>query len=236
LGISPLAVEFHREIFSIPGYLSSPFLTIGFQETNRNGIAEDFDYPDLGALLHAKGVSEVVTLDYFDPRADLRYDLNKPVPVEARSRYRTVCDIGSLEHIFDTKQALENCMAMVTLGGFYFLTTPVKGYYGHGFHTFAPEMLIQVFILNGFEIVYEEYVRATGERIESPDDARNVHIYLVGRRVAHFPEFVIPQQTGWSERYEVQGPPGDLSLGTSEPGTFGGHVRGTFREIRASTA
>jgi hypothetical protein len=201
MGIHRNAVEFHREIFSIPGILASPFLTIGFQDVNPDGIPDDFKYRNMTELLRARGVEEVVTLDLFDARADLHYDLNEPVPGSEHLRYRTVHDIGSLEHIFDTKQALENCMAMVAVGGFYCLTTPVRGYYGHGLHTFNPELILKAFQLNGFEIVYEAYCKASGERVQSPDDARWCTIWIVGRKVEVLPRFVIPQQGRWAERY-----------------------------------
>src|SRR5207244_5971508 len=142
------------------GFLAEPFLMVGFQIIVQRDLPDDFGYEDMKELLHAKGIGDVTTLDYFDPRAELRYDLNVPVPTAEHERYLTVCDIGTLEHVFDTRQCMENCMRMVKPGGHYFLTTPVKGYYGHGLHTFNPELVVQAFRLNGFDIAYLKYFRS----------------------------------------------------------------------------
>ncbi len=58
-------------------------------------------------------------------------------------RYQTVYDVGTIEHVFDTRQCFENCARMVAVGGHYFIHTPVRGYFGHGLHTFAPGILTE---------------------------------------------------------------------------------------------
>jgi hypothetical protein len=112
-----------------------------------------------------------------------------------------VIDIGSLEHVFDTRQCLENCLRMVRVGGVYILHTAVKGYYLHGLHTFSPEALLQVFTLNGFELVYHRYSTDGGAPLEDPTKGENVLIWLVGRKIADISVFKCPQQRGWKELY-----------------------------------
>ena len=98
-------------------------------------VPRDFRFSSLTELLCSKG-HPVTTLDYFDSRADLRYDMNQPVPEGEHNRYGTLIDIGSLEHLFDTAGCLENCFRMVRPGGSYLLHTPINGYFGHGLHVF----------------------------------------------------------------------------------------------------
>src|SRR5262249_10824874 len=114
-------------------------------------IPSDFQYRSLSDLLRGRGNS-VVSLDLFDNRADLRYDMNQPVPQSEHNKYGTLIDIGSLEHVFDTAQCLENCFRMVRCGGHYLLHTPVNGYFGHGLHVFNPQGLMDCLDVNGFKI------------------------------------------------------------------------------------
>jgi hypothetical protein len=103
-------------------------------------------------------------------------------------------DIGCLEHVFDTKTSLENCLRMVRPGGFYFLTTPVNGFYEHGLHVFNPEALRKGLTLNGFEVVYERYSDRYGTPLEDPRKGGDVMIWLVGRKTGSFETFACPQQ------------------------------------------
>src|ERR1035437_6350889 len=66
-------------------------------------LSLSFQYDSLQELLVSERLCrEVVTLDLFDPRASLRYDMNYPVPQAEHGRYATLIDIGSFEHLFDT--------------------------------------------------------------------------------------------------------------------------------------
>ena len=135
-------------------------------------------------------------LDWYDSRATLRLDMNQPVAAEFHNRYRLFIDIGCLEHVFDTRQCIENCLRMVAPGGHYVLCTPVSGWVGHGFHTFDPKGLVLALTLNGFEIVYQRYTtRGEGRIVERPKG--DTLIWLVGRKLRPMNEFKIPQQDYW---------------------------------------
>ena len=190
---------FYREIFALPGFLAEPFLMLGYQVIVGENLPDDFDYADMKQLLRAKGVTDVTAIDLFDERADRQYDLNSPVPAAEQERYKTVCDIGTLEHVFDTRQCMENCMRMVAPGGRYFLHTPVRGYQRHGLHTFNPELIVQAFRVNGFEVEYLRYSSRLGEPVDAADGAQNVLIWIVGRKTAPLDAFRIPQQGRYTE-------------------------------------
>lgn len=167
-------------------------------------IPAGFKYASLSELLLTQGRS-VVSLDLFDSRADLRYDMNLPVPESEHRKYGTLIDIGCLEHLFDTAQCLENCMRMLRGGGQYLLVTPVNGYYGHGLHVFNPQGLIDCFADNGFKIVYLKYATILGGLVSDPSAARDVNIWMVGRKEADLARFVCPQQKKWSSFYAPAG-------------------------------
>jgi hypothetical protein len=161
------------------------------------------DVENLDVYLRNRGLTDVTHLDYFDARAQLRYDMNQPVPEVEHERYGTLIDIGCLEHVFDTRQCLENCLRMVRTGGTYFLHTPVNGFLGHGLHTFNPEGLVGALRINGFEILYHRYCAKDGSPLKSPGEAPDALIWLVGRKTKPLGEFEIPQQGKWYGRYDV---------------------------------
>ena len=163
-------------------------------------IPAGFRHNSLTDLLGARGNS-VTSLDLFDSRAELRYDMNQPVPASEHQKYGSLIDIGSLEHVFDTAQCLENCMRMVRRGGLYMLHTPVNGYYGHGLHVFNPQGLIDCFTANGFKIVYLKYSTKFGKQVPDPSAAPDVLIWLVGRKEQDVPVCSCPQQKIWSSYY-----------------------------------
>ena len=169
-------------------------------------IPQEYRVADFSQLLRNYGAKDIRVLDLFDARADLQYDMNLPLPSAECGRYGTVIDIGSLEHVFDTRQCLENCLGMVRVGGVYVLHAPVKGYYLHGLHTFNPEALLQALTLNGFELVYHRYSTDGGAPLDDPATGENVLIWLVGRRRVDVSGFKYPQQRGWKELYAGDGP------------------------------
>jgi hypothetical protein len=194
-------IDLHREVLAIPGFVAEPFLMVGYQAIRGDGLPDDFAYPDVKALLEARGLERITALDHFDPAAQLRYDLNHPVPEHEHERYRTVYDVGTIEHVFDTRQCFESCARMVAVGGHYFIHTPVKGYCGHGMHTFAPRLFIQAMRINNFELVYCQFSSRTGERLERAQDGEDVLAWIVGQKQRSIDTFHIPQQQRWDERY-----------------------------------
>ena len=194
--------QYYREIFALPKILQGPLLTIGFQEMSDCEDLHDFCFSNLKDLLASYNVKDVVVLDPFDSRAELHYDLNVPVPKSEYEKYRVLMDIGSLEHIFDTKQVLENCMRMTGVGGLYFLHTPVNGYMYHGLHVFNPMLITEAFRLNGFDILYLRYSSKNGIPLNDPAEAPDSLIWLVGRKTMPIDTFKIPQQTEFFTLYQ----------------------------------
>lgn len=158
---------------------------------------------DLTELLLGRGADEAVCLDLFDTKAKLRHDMNKPIPEAEHGRYRTLIDIGSLEHIFDTRQCVENCIRLLAVGGWYLLHVPVNGYFGHGIHVFNPLALLSALRLNGCEVRYTAYTTIGGRRIRRPGGNRDQLMWLAAEKVAELDTFTPPQQDGWDGLYEA---------------------------------
>ena len=193
-------LPFYREILAIPEFLGNPILCFGFQEFQPGAILDGRDCTHLGEYFATRGFQSV-SLDLFDPRSELRYDMNHKVPDREHERYGTFIDIGSLEHVFDTRQCFENCLRMVKQGGHYLLHTPVNGYYGHGFHVFNPDCLREGLEENGFRLIYEKYSSIDGVVLPDPSVPGENLAWLVARKERAMGDFVCPQQRKWLTRY-----------------------------------
>jgi hypothetical protein len=193
-------LPFYREIFAIPEFLSDPILCFGFQEFEKGATLDDHNSGHLGEYFATMGF-RATSLDLYDPRSELGYDMNYAVPGCEYDQYGTFIDIGSLEHVFDTRQCFENCLRMVKLGGHYLLHTPVNGYYAHGFHVFNPDCLRDGLKENGFRLIYEKYSDIDGKPIEDPSVSGDNIVWMVARKERKSGDFVCPQQRKWLSRY-----------------------------------
>jgi hypothetical protein len=205
-------VAFYREIFAIPGFLRDPLLCFGFQEFDQGATLDGRQHLHLGEYFGARGM-RATSLDLFDSRSELRYDMNQAVPESEYDRYGTFIDIGSLEHVFDTRQCFENCLRMVAPGGHYLLHAPVNGYYAHGLHVFNPECLRDGLELNGFQVIYEKYSTMAGVPVADPSARGDTLVWIVARKERAMGRFVCPQQRKWSSRY--------VTAATQDPTTAG---------------
>jgi hypothetical protein len=195
-------LRYYRHAFDFPDFWREPFLTIGYQDIEDFGhMPQDFAFPDFKALLKKNGFNQVTCLDLFDPHADLALDLNLPVQVNYHQHFQVLFDIGSLEHVFDTKTCLEKYFNMVKVGGLLFMTTPINGYFGHGLHVFHPGLVLDALTLNGFTIDRCEYSTELGTKLFKPRAPGNMLIWLVAHKYRHIHPFVFPQQISWQDMY-----------------------------------
>jgi hypothetical protein len=198
--VSTPHIAFYEEMFAIPGFLQDPILCFGYQEFDVGVKLYGTEYKHLGEYFATKGI-RTTSLDLFDPRSELRYDMNYRVPEAEHGRYGAFIDIGSLEHVFDTRQCFENCLRMIAPGGHYFLHTPVNGYYAHGFHVFNPDCLVDGMQLNGFRVIYQKYSSVDGTPVTDPAASPNTLVWMVSRKEREMGKFVCPQQGKWFTRY-----------------------------------
>lgn len=76
--------------------------------------------------------------------ANVIQDLNVRIP-ESMGKYSLVIDIGTLEHVFNINQGLENIKNLCLPGGFVLMLSPANNWLGHGFYQFSPELLFRNF-------------------------------------------------------------------------------------------
>ncbi|HLC49308.1 MAG TPA: hypothetical protein VJI96_02920 [Candidatus Andersenbacteria bacterium] len=83
--------------------------------------------------------------------AEYVWDLNNPVPDDWTHKFGTVIDSGSLEHVFNIKQALINMNRLTAPHGKIIHITPANNYLEHGFFQFSPTLFIDYYSVNNFE-------------------------------------------------------------------------------------
>lgn len=160
--------------------------------------------PTFKEILNVYGAETVRTLDAFDRRADIIHDMNLPIDCDLDGKFNTIIDIGSLEHVFDTRQCLSNLFKMLKVGGHIFLHNPCYGYYAHGFYTFSPECIVGALRCNGFKIRYLTYSSRDGFELSCPLVATNSLLWVVAKKEKDTEEFIVPQQTGWQDLYSSE--------------------------------
>lgn len=84
-------------------------------------------------------------------------DLNDPVPEAMWGQFDLVYDGGTLEHIFDIRQALANVVRLVKPGGMVLHHVPVNGYVDHGFYQFSPMLFQAYYQANRFREVFRAH-------------------------------------------------------------------------------
>lgn len=84
--------------------------------------------------------------------ATIVHDMNTPIKDQYHAKYDTVIDGGSLEHIFQISQALENCSLLCKPGGRILHMLPANNFCGHGFWQISPELFFSIYTSeNGYE-------------------------------------------------------------------------------------
>jgi len=222
-------MHYYDKIYRMPDFIQDPMLVFGFHELTPSpprarmwntlefwrkryrpvgGVwlhddtpPSEFRSTTMQSVLNNYGAKDVRILDYFDQRAHLVHDMNEPVPVAHHAAYGSLIDIGSIEHVFDTRQCLDNMFHMVKAGGHIFMVTACGGYFNHGLHTFSPECLLQAFELNGFELRWVTYTTPLGLELDSPQYFKDVLIWIVARKKKESGAFVCPQQGRWEIIY-----------------------------------
>lgn len=170
--------------------------------------------------------------------ATIVHDLNQPLPPHLARQFDTVCDGGTLEHVFDFPAALRNALEMVRVGGHFLAISPGNNLFGHGFYQLSPELFFRVLCPpNGFQLE-AMYALESGWRrrwfaVNDPESAGTrvalvnrlpVLLYVRARRIAEKPlDRLEPQQSDYLRRWSTPAtgstPAASTTLIGKKPGT-----------------
>jgi SAM-dependent methyltransferase len=126
--------------------------------------------------------SIVDSIDYSNYEgATIIHDMNKPLPDRLKNQYDTVIDSGTLEHIYNIPQALENCSLLCKPGGQIIHILPANNLCGHGFWQISPELFFSLYSeKNGYSNteVFLAYVNENKYfyKVIRPKDGERVNI------------------------------------------------------------
>ena len=115
-----------------------------FQKTQWGNYCEKF----ISTIFNA------ISVDCFDVSdfegANKIFDFNKDNKFQ--ETYDTFVDFGSLEHCFNTLQAMNNINSLVKKNGLIIHSLPANNQFGHGFFQFSPEFFLNYYSeVNGFK-------------------------------------------------------------------------------------
>ena len=163
-----------------------------------NNISDGGRYAE--HLFKFLGSSDVISMDISDfEGATLLHDLNEPIPPHLNGRFDCIFDGGTIEHVFDVRQAFSNVGAMLCGGGLFLLVDAANNMLGHGMYQFSPELLWTTFSeSNGFKIELMQMMEAVGlptgipkknprlegRRIEIGQTASPTYIMMAARKIA----------------------------------------------------
>ena len=115
--------------------------------------------------------------------ATIIHDLNTPIPENLKYKYDTVIDAGTLEHIYNIPQALENVSFLCRPGGQIIHILPSNNQCGHGFWQMSPELFFSLFSdKNGYEntevfLAYTSNSAKNFYKVIKPENGKRVNIY-----------------------------------------------------------
>lgn len=146
---------------------------------------------------------ETLDLDGGDHRIDLNFPLardgSKAAPpskeLQLIGAFKTVYNLGTLEHVWDVNQAYTNAALMVQMGGYFIGHSPVAGYEGHGIHVTDWKRIKDFFTLNGFEMQSLYFTQQNGQIHGDPSRncGKSVIMWFAAQKVAPF-AYLKPQQ------------------------------------------
>lgn len=170
--------EHRTSIVRMEPYFKAPMLMLGNQE-NKAGYKFPVEYK---------------TLDL--DGGHLQFDLNGSLPGYEQQQFKTVFNLGTLEHVWNVHEAYCTAARFVEAGGFYLGHSPVAGYEGHGIHVTDHRYLLQFFEINGFEICARWFTEQNGRACSSPERncGRSIILWIIAQRVQIVPFFKFPQQ------------------------------------------
>ncbi|WP_206237978.1 methyltransferase domain-containing protein [Novosphingobium terrae] len=190
-----MGIDFHGLNFLRYAAEKAPFgetVTIGRQELHVNPIALEQLMPGEAAqqpsaycdslLMRRFGASKVDSIDNCDYEAATHVlDMGQPLDPALHERFDTLIDAGTLEHIFNINQALDNCSRLVRPGGRIIHILPANNYCGHGFWQFSPELFYSLYAeKNGYrdtKVFLSDYVdRWSWYEVLPPQDGKRVNV------------------------------------------------------------
>lgn len=117
--------------------------------------------------------------------ATIIFDMNNEIFPELKGGYDTVIDSGTLEHIFNIPQALENASYLCKPGGQIIHALPANNFCGHGFWQISPELFFSLYSDENGYLNTEVFLGRPSDpnnfyKVIQPKSGQRVNIYSKG--------------------------------------------------------
>jgi hypothetical protein len=154
------------------GAIQSPLLAIGSLTLHESdeairSQAEENRYLSLEkersvrALMRDRyGVADYVDCD-LNGLADITIDFGQPLDARFRGRFNSILNGGTLEHVFDVRQAMANVHDLIRVGGSMIHLAPVT-WMNHAFININPKMFRAIAEANGYAVLVEAFYAPRG--------------------------------------------------------------------------
>jgi hypothetical protein len=114
--------------------------------------------------------------------ATIIHDMNIEIPDELIGKYDTVIDGGTIEHIYNIPQALDNVSYLCKPGGQIIHMLPANNQCGHGFWQMSPELFFSLYSeKNGYKSTDVFLARPSNQKyfykVIRPEIGKRVNIY-----------------------------------------------------------
>ena len=210
----------------------------------KTNIKDNQEIDDL-VLFKELGFSEISSIDGNDYEdADIIHDFNLPIPNELRNSFDMVFDGGTLEHVFDIRQSLENMCSLLRPNGLAIHLSPSHNHVDHGFYMFSPTLFYDYYTENGFRILKSELFEYEPDRdpcewvfYDYPHPGSINHLghggwgekvlmtWFVAQKTQYSVYGKIPQQSGYKEVWARHDQPPNISS-TPTASENRGYIRG----------
>jgi hypothetical protein len=181
------------------------------------------------------GFSSVSSLDASGfEGADYICDLNHKSSDSLEQKFDCIFDGGTLEHIFNLPQALENIDKMLKIGGHVIHNLPSHNHVDHGFYMFSPGTLWDYYLANGYEIVkfYIYEYSVSPSRLKAfvyeyqPGEIDHlsvggwgkmpISIWMIAKKTSRASNYIMPQQGYYQKIWKKIPDTSNKTLATSK--------------------
>lgn len=150
-------------------------------------------------------------------------DLNKQI-VKPIRKYDTVIDLGSMEHIYNVPNAIDNIRQFCNVGSRIIHVLPANGFCGHGLYQFSPELFFAIYSdKNGFSdtCVYIKKLDRNNKyyKVKKPEGGLRRLVYTkdptyvcVSTTIKNISQVIDVQQSDFEYQWQGHAKPQKLSL------------------------
>jgi hypothetical protein len=186
----------------------------------KNGIvSSNFYSPNSETMFEKLGFFKIDSLDYSSYEgATIVHDMN--IKTNITQKYDYIYDGGTIEHIFNTPQVLDNIINLLDVDGVFCSVTCNNNLSGHGFYQFSPELFLSSFTQKyGMELLSLKIAKVgsgseswidvmyygsdgTGRNTSRFDSTNMVYIITIARKVSNDRASLIydpPQQYSYNK-------------------------------------